>query len=136
MASSAWTIEANVHERSKCETMRKSALADELANYAFAYLVTVGDDYHAHTVAVEPVLDAGVFDIGPVGGKTSGNLSAHPGRHPRLAAERARRLHADRRRPRRRLTDQTAARGAPSQGAAGSSTKPGCKDDCHPLEQA
>ena len=53
-------------------------LADELANYTYAYLVTVGDDFRAHTVAVEPVLADGRFDVGPVGGATSRNLSAHP----------------------------------------------------------
>ena len=29
---------------------------DQLADFAFAYLVTVGDDDRAHTMAVEPVL--------------------------------------------------------------------------------
>ena len=29
-------------------------LAGALADFTFAYLVTVGDDYHAHIVAVEP----------------------------------------------------------------------------------
>ncbi len=53
-------------------------LADVLGDYTFAYLVTVGDDFHAHTVAVEPVLADGVLDVGPVGGTTSRNLSVHP----------------------------------------------------------
>jgi hypothetical protein len=111
-------------------------LADELANYAFAYLVTVGDDYHAHTVAVEPVLDAGVFDIGPVGGKTSGNLSAHPG--VTLVWPPSERGgytlivdgHADgsQIKPLRAVLHRKAQEGQ--------ATKPGCKDDCHPLEQA
>ncbi len=34
-------------------------LADALTEYTFAYLVTVDDDYHAHTVAVEPVFADG-----------------------------------------------------------------------------
>ena len=52
-------------------------LAGALADYTFAYLVTVDDGYHAHTVAVEPVLANGVIDVGPVGGSTRRNLAAH-----------------------------------------------------------
>src|SRR4029077_9677509 len=52
-------------------------LADQLADFTFAYLVTVDDDFHAHTVAVEPVLADGVIDVGPVGGSTRRNLGAH-----------------------------------------------------------
>jgi hypothetical protein len=29
-------------------------LADALADFTFAYLITVGDDHRAHTVAVAP----------------------------------------------------------------------------------
>ncbi|CAN5568212.1 hypothetical protein BH09ACT8_BH09ACT8_43060 [soil metagenome] len=52
-------------------------LADALAEYSFAYLVTVGDDYRAKTIAVSPVLNDGVFDVGPVGGGTRRNVAAH-----------------------------------------------------------
>lgn len=52
-------------------------LADKLADYTFAYLVTVDDNYHAHTVAVEPHLVNGVIDVGPVGGHTRRNLASH-----------------------------------------------------------
>ena len=31
-------------------------LAEALSDFTFAYLITVGDDFHAHTVAVDPVL--------------------------------------------------------------------------------
>jgi hypothetical protein len=54
-------------------------LADALADFTFAYLVTVGDDYRARTVAVTPVLVDGVLDVGPVGGGTRTNLAAHDG---------------------------------------------------------
>ncbi|MGV9797794.1 pyridoxamine 5'-phosphate oxidase family protein [Mycobacterium sp. NPDC003449] len=54
-------------------------LADKLTDYTFAYLVTVDDNYHAHTVAVEPRLVGGVIDIGPIGGQTRRNLAAHDG---------------------------------------------------------
>lgn len=53
-------------------------LADELANFAIAYLVTVGDDYHAHTVAVDPVFGEGVLDLGQVGRRTRRNAESHP----------------------------------------------------------
>jgi hypothetical protein len=52
-------------------------LADKLADYTFAYLVTVDDNYHAHTVTVEPHLVSGVIDVGPVGGHTRRNLALH-----------------------------------------------------------
>ncbi|OMC38024.1 hypothetical protein A5740_03735 [Mycobacterium sp. GA-1841] len=52
-------------------------LADKLADYTFAYLVTVDDDYHAHTVAVEPHLVDGVIHVGPVGRHTRKNLAQH-----------------------------------------------------------
>jgi hypothetical protein len=54
-------------------------LAGALADFTFAYLVTVDDGYHAHTVAVEPVLVDGVIDVGPVGGGTRKNLAQHDG---------------------------------------------------------
>jgi hypothetical protein len=54
-------------------------LAEALADFTFAYLITVGDDYRAHTVAVVPLLSDGVLDIGPVGGHTRKNLAAHDG---------------------------------------------------------
>lgn len=53
-------------------------LADALAEFGFAYLVTVGDDYRAHTVAVDPVFADGVLDVGPVGTSTRRNATGHP----------------------------------------------------------
>jgi hypothetical protein len=54
-------------------------LADALSSYPFAYLITVDDDYRAHTVTVEPVLrDLAVLDVGLIGGGTRTNL-AHRG---------------------------------------------------------
>jgi hypothetical protein len=52
-------------------------LSDTLADFAFAYLVTVGDDYRAHTVAVDPVLADGALGIRPVGNATRRNASSH-----------------------------------------------------------
>lgn len=53
-------------------------LADTLADFSFAYLVTVGDDFGAHTVAVDPVLVDGALGVGSVGNSTRRNASAHP----------------------------------------------------------
>jgi hypothetical protein len=53
-------------------------LADALADFTFAYLITVGDDYRAHTVAVHPVLVDGVLDVGAIGKSTRSNANAHP----------------------------------------------------------
>lgn len=53
-------------------------LDDALADFTFAYLITVGDDYRAHTVAVQPVLVDGVLDVGAIGKSTRSNAGAHP----------------------------------------------------------
>jgi len=53
-------------------------LAETLAGYPVGYLISVGDDYRAHTVAIAPVLRAGVVEIGEVGNSTRRNISAHP----------------------------------------------------------
>ncbi|WP_123027031.1 pyridoxamine 5'-phosphate oxidase family protein [Mycolicibacterium stellerae] len=111
-------------------------LADELANYKFAYLVTVGDDFHAHTVAVEPVFVDGRFDVGPVGGTTSRNLASHdsatlvwppsaPGGYTLIVDGRADSRYVV---PDRAVLHRKAPPGV--------ATKPGCKDDCHPLERS
>jgi hypothetical protein len=53
-------------------------LIDALTDFTFAYLITVGDDYRAHTVAVDAVLSDGLLDVGSVGRSTSRNVEAHP----------------------------------------------------------
>ncbi len=53
-------------------------LESALAEYSFAYLVTVNDDFRAHTVAVTPVLADGVFSIDDIGGSTGRNAADHP----------------------------------------------------------
>jgi hypothetical protein len=53
-------------------------LAEALGDFSFAYLVTVGDDYRAHTVAVGPVLTDGILHIDSVGNSTRRNAAAHP----------------------------------------------------------
>jgi hypothetical protein len=52
-------------------------LADVLSDYAFAYLISVGDDYRAHTVAIEPLLTDGRLDVGTVGRHTRENTARH-----------------------------------------------------------
>lgn len=54
-------------------------LGATLADYAFAYLITVSDDHQAHTVAVDPVLTDGVFEFGPARNSTRRNLADHTG---------------------------------------------------------
>ncbi|MFV0493820.1 pyridoxamine 5'-phosphate oxidase family protein [Mycobacterium sp.] len=49
-------------------------LAATLADYRCAYLITVDDDYRAHTVTVEPMLRGEVFHLGLIGGRTRRNL--------------------------------------------------------------
>ncbi|QUR66195.1 pyridoxamine 5'-phosphate oxidase family protein [Mycobacterium spongiae] len=59
-------------------------LAAALADYPFAYLITVDDGYRIHTVAVEPVLRESldgpdgprtIVDAGLIGGRTRVNLT-------------------------------------------------------------
>jgi hypothetical protein len=115
-------------------------LAAELVKYSFAYLITVDDGYHAHTVAVEPVFADGVLDVGSVGGSTRRNVIAHnevtlvwpPGERGGYS------LIVDG----RGITGDDALTVVPNRAvlhrkaAPGVATKPGCKDDCRPLEQA
>jgi hypothetical protein len=113
-------------------------LADALADFTFAYLVTVDDGYHAHTVAVEPVFVDGVLDVGPVGKSTSKNVAQHdgvtlvwpprePGGYSLIVDGRA------------ELTD-TALSVMPTRAVLhrpatpGTALKPGCIHDCVPLE--
>ena len=116
-------------------------LADALTDYTFAYLVTVDDGYKAHTVAVDPVLADGVIDVGPVGGSTRRNLTAHSdvtlvwppaqrGGYTLIVDGKGRPAEADSALqivPGRAVLHRKAAPGA--------ATKPGCKDDCVPLEK-
>jgi Pyridoxamine 5'-phosphate oxidase len=114
-------------------------LAEALADFTFAYLVTVDDSYHAHAVAVEPVLADGVIDAGTVGDSTRRNLEQHdaimlvwpprePGGHTLIVDGRG------------EPTDTT-LQVVPDRAvlhrraAPGTVTKPGCKDDCLRLEQ-
>jgi len=53
-------------------------LAGALADFTFAYLITVGDDYQAHTVAVDPLLVDGALDVTTVGNRTRRNVTGHP----------------------------------------------------------
>lgn len=52
-------------------------LAEALADFTFAYLITVGDDFRAHAVAVDPVLADGAFEVSQVGRSTRRNAAAH-----------------------------------------------------------
>jgi hypothetical protein len=52
-------------------------LADTVRDYGFAYVISVDDDYRAHTTAVTPELTDGVLRVGPVGRHTRANLEAH-----------------------------------------------------------
>lgn len=53
-------------------------LTDALTDFTFAYLITVGDDHRAHTVAVDPVLTDARLDVGGVGNSTRRNVASHP----------------------------------------------------------
>ena len=54
-------------------------LAEALADFTFAYLITVSDDHQAHTVAVDPVLRDGVLDVSPARTTTRRNLATRDG---------------------------------------------------------
>ena len=52
-------------------------LAGALADFDYAYLITVGADHRAHAIATKPVLAGGLFDLGAPGATTSRNLEAN-----------------------------------------------------------
>jgi hypothetical protein len=113
-------------------------LAGTLTDFTFGYLITVGDDYRAHTVAVEPVLADGVLDVGAIGKNTRSNAAAHPGvtvvwppREPggyTLIVDGNGQPTAD------GLTVAPTRAVLHRPAAAGAETKPGCLHDCVPLE--
>jgi hypothetical protein len=55
-----------------------SELAARLDGYTYAYLVTVGDDGHAHLLAVLPELDGDHLSIGGVGRHSLENVASNP----------------------------------------------------------
>ncbi|TAN09545.1 MAG: hypothetical protein EPN34_13610 [Burkholderiaceae bacterium] len=55
-----------------------SALAEAMARYRFAYLLTSSSHGAPHALAVTPVLRAGRLDVGDVGRKTRTNAQARP----------------------------------------------------------
>jgi len=113
-------------------------LSSALDDFTFAYVITVGDDYRAHTVAVQPMLADGILDVGQVGNSTRSNARAHPdvtvvwpprepGGYSLIVDGRA------------ELTE-SALSVAPTRAvlhrpaAPGAATTPGCIHDCVPLE--
>lgn len=53
-------------------------LAAQLDSYGFGYLITVGADLRAHTVAVRPVLSDGLLRVDGLGRRTWANLAERP----------------------------------------------------------
>jgi hypothetical protein len=115
-------------------------LAEALNDFAFAYLVTVGDDFRAHTVAVDPVYADGLLNVGEIGRHTRANVTSHsdvtviwPPREPggyTLIVDGTAQPGADvlNVAPTRAVLHRKATAEAPS-------TSPNCLHDCVPLEQ-
>lgn len=53
-------------------------LADIMADYDFAYLLTVSDEQRPHAVAVQPVMRAEALAVGGLGNRTLANLAERP----------------------------------------------------------
>jgi hypothetical protein len=116
-------------------------LADALADFTFAYLVTVGSDYRAHTVAVQPVLSRGVIDVGRIGKSTRTNVADHdevtlvwpprdPGGYTLIVDGRGEPTDVSLNVvPSRAVLHRPAAPRSPA-------TNPGCLHDCVPLEES
>ncbi len=116
-------------------------LAGALDDFTFAYLVTVGDAYHAHTVAVDPLFADGILDVGTVGERTRKNLAQHgdvtlvwppsePGGYSLIVDGRGQPVADDGRLwivPTRAVLHRKAAPDSPA-------TATGCLHDCVPLE--
>ncbi|HEX6249009.1 MAG TPA: pyridoxamine 5'-phosphate oxidase family protein [Nocardioidaceae bacterium] len=55
-----------------------ASLADTVADYGYAYLLTVSEDRRPHAVAVEPHLHAGRLAVAGLGRRTLQNLTERP----------------------------------------------------------
>lgn len=53
-------------------------LAETMADYGFAYLLTVSEDHRPHAVAVQPDLDGGTLTVTGLGNRTRANLAVRP----------------------------------------------------------
>ena len=53
-------------------------LADTMADYDFAYLLTVSDQQRPHAVAVRPVILEEALAVGGLGSRTLANLAERP----------------------------------------------------------
>ncbi|KUI44102.1 hypothetical protein AU197_02335 [Mycobacterium sp. IS-1590] len=115
-------------------------LTDVLSDFGFAYLISVGDDYRAHTVAVDPVLRDGSLEVGTVGRHTRENTASHgdvtivwppsePGGYSLIVDGRAHREGESLSvRPTRAVLHRKATPESPS-------TSPDCLHDCVPLKK-
>jgi len=117
-------------------------LAEAVSDFPFAYLITVGDDFLAHTVAVDAVLTDGQFTVGPVGNSTRRNVARHgdvtllwppaqPGGYTLIVDGRGRGVGEDGPLvviPGRAVLHRRATPDSPP-------TRTGCSDDCVPLEK-
>jgi hypothetical protein len=112
-------------------------LAVALADFTFAYLITVGDDHRAHTVAVDPIFTDGGLDVGPVGRSTRRNAESHrdvtlvwppreAGGYTLIVDGAARLTDAE-----LRIVPTGAVLHRPAK--PGASTASGCGDDCVPI---
>ncbi|HET7740198.1 MAG TPA: pyridoxamine 5'-phosphate oxidase family protein [Mycobacterium sp.] len=52
-------------------------LSDALSDFGLGYLITVGDDFRAHTVSIDTVISDGVFNIDHIGNTTRRNVIEH-----------------------------------------------------------
>ena len=55
-----------------------AALAETMADYGQAYLLTVSDDQRPHAVAVRPDLQGEALAVGHLGRRTQANLAERP----------------------------------------------------------
>jgi hypothetical protein len=53
-------------------------LADQVENYGYAYVMTVGDSGRVHAVAVHPTVVDGAVVVTEAGGRTLRNAAARP----------------------------------------------------------
>lgn len=58
--------------------MTTDGLAAAMAEYSFAYLLTVNADGRAHAVAVQPTLTGDVLTVPGVGTRSRGNVGERP----------------------------------------------------------
>jgi hypothetical protein len=116
--------------------VKLDSLDEALADYGYAYLMTVGETQRTHVVAVTPALQDGVLRVEQPGRRTASNAETRPGASlvfpPAEPGGYSLIVDGDARRDGDQLlvTPTSAVLHRPAEPGAGPSAS-GCGSDCH-----